>query len=265
MEKLSSTLYKTQRPGWDKTYDSYLAAATGQKIRHIIHTRKSGSFLETSYAYNPIEKLQFSDTFEVTSQLSVLKTLMDRERFSFTGGDVRLARLRSEGTKIDDVVTKRKNVLESLHEKIADIEENIKNIIELQVVEDDNQVINAHILDRMRTTLVYLRRKYRKFEYKLHDTDFNLTVKVQKSTKAKETKVNTSNAFAFIRNSINFETETKQKEIVKLEKNIKKRKDLSEKRLAHKHKQEEMMEKAMIEDQSAELEELRVKYLVHFM
>ena len=188
MEKLSHTSQKMQTPSWEKSYGSYLAAATDRKIRNIIHTRKSGSFLETSYAYNPTEKLQFSDSFEVTHQLSVLKTLMDRERFSFTRGDVKLMRLRSEGGKIDEVVFSRKNVLKSLHNKISSIEENIAYTIELQENEEDNLTINAHVLDRMRTTLVYLRRKFRKLEYKLHDKSFELTVKVQKSTKTKESK-----------------------------------------------------------------------------
>ena len=68
-----------------------------------------------------------------------------------------------------------------------------------------------------------------------------------------------------IRTSINFETTTKQKELETLEKDVKRRKEFSEKRLANKNRQEEMMEKAMIEDQSAELEDLRDKYLLHFI
>ena len=265
MERLPHTSHKPLRSSYDKLYESNIAAATDRKIRNIISTRRSGNFLDTTYAYNPPEKLQISDSFEVSSQLSVLKTLMDRERFSFTRGDVRLARLRSEGSKIGQVVTLRKNLLEKLKQDVSNIEDNITYVISLQASEVDNQTINLHVLDRMRTTLVYLRRKYRKLEYKLHDRSFELTVVSTKSTKTKEAKTATSHAFLAFRESITVETSGKQKEIEKLEKDLKKRKELSEKKLANKHRHEEMMEKAMIEDQSAELEDLREKYLLHFM
>ena len=265
MERLLHTSNKPLRSSYDKSYESHIAAATDRKIKNIISTRRSGNFLDTSYAYNPPEKLNISDSFEVTSQLSVLKTLMDRERFSFTRGDLRLAKLRTEGSKISEVVNLRKSTLDKLKQDISYIQENITYVISLQASEVDNQTINLHVLDRMRTTLVYLRRKYRKFEYKLHDKSFELTVVSTKSTKTKESKTATSLAFLAFRESINSETTDKQKEIEKLQRDLKKRKDLSEKKLANKHRQEEMMEKALIEDQSAEQEDLREKFKLHFM
>lgn len=265
MEKLSHTSYRQSRISWDKTNSSFIAQATDRKIRNIIHSRKSGSFLDTAYVYTPQEKIQLSDSFEVSSQLGALKTLMDRERFSYTRGDARLARLKSEGLKIDEVVELRKNVFQVLAEKVALIESQIEYVLYDQANEVDNQTIYLHVLDRMRTTLVFLKRKYRKLEKSLYSQSFELEIEGKKSIKAKETKVNAAIALSSIRESVNFEKQSKVKELEKVEKDVKKRKDLSEKRIFHKMKQKEMMEKGMIEDQSRELEEMREKFLLHFM
>lgn len=265
MEKLSHTSHRVKRQNFEKPYDSFIAAATDRKIRNIISTRKSGGFLDTTYSYVPKEKLQFSDSAEVTHQLSTLKSLMDQERFSYTRGDIRLARLRSEGSKIHHVVELRKNVLDKLRLQVSMMNENIVYVIELQATEEDNQTINLHVLDRMRTTLVYLKRRYKKFEYMLHDRSFELSIVSTKSVKTKEQKNAVGLAFHTFKDSVIAETESKQKELEKLEKDLKKRKEMSEKKLQNKLKQAELMEKAMIEDQSAELEELREKYLLHFM
>lgn len=265
MEKLSQTSYRRSRKSWDKTNTSYLAQATDRKIRNIIHTRKSGSFLDTAYVYTPQEKIQLSDSFEVASQLSALKTLMDRERSTYTRGDVRLTKLKSEGLKIDEVVELRKSIFQILAEKIADIENQMQQVLINQADEENNQTIYLHVLDRMRTTLVFLKRKYRGLEKSLYKETFDLGQETKKSTKAKEIKVNTSIAFSHIRESVILEKKSKQIELEKVQKDVKKRKELSEKRLVHKLKQKEMMEKVMIEDQSHELEEMREKFLLHFM
>jgi hypothetical protein len=265
MEKLSHTSSKVKRSSWDKTYGSYLAAATDRKIRNIISKRRPGSFLDTSYAKSSGEKIFVSDSFEVSSQLSILKTLMDKERFSFTRGDMRLTRLKSEGVKIDQVTTQRKSSVENLNNKIQFIQDTIDYTLESQLNEETNSAINAHLLDRMRTTLVFLRRKYKKLERELHIKSFELNSISQKSNKSKESKINTLIVFSNFKESVNFETNTKRDELEKIEKDLRKRKELSEKRLAHKIKQAEIMEKAIIEDQSVELEELKEKYLLHFM
>ncbi|OMJ79899.1 hypothetical protein SteCoe_19986 [Stentor coeruleus] len=265
MEKLSQTSYRQSRKSWDKTNTSYLAQAADKKIRNIIHTRKSGSFLDTVYVYTPQEKIQLSDSFEVASQLSALKTLMDRERSTYTKGDVRLTKLKSEGLKIDEVVELRKNIFQILAEKIASIENQMQQVLNNQSEEENNQTIYLHVLDRMRTTLVFLKRKYRGLEKSLYKETFELNQETKKSTKAKETKVITSIAFSHIRESVILEKKSKQIELEKVQKDVKKCKELSEKRLIHKQKQKEMMEKVMIEDQSHELEEMREKYLLHFL
>lgn len=242
-----------------------LAAATDRKIRNIIETRKTGSFFDPKYVHVPEEKLQLSDSTEVSSQLSTLRNLMDKERFSFTRGDRRLKSLQHESVKVEEVIDKRKSVLNNLHIKVQEIEDEIKAVIEFQGLEEENLTVYLHVLDRMRTTLVFLKRKYCQYENKLHNQSFALGQEMIKSVKTKKKRHENFQALIIVKESAEFEKSTRLKEVEGVEKDLKKTKELSAKRLEHKLKQEEMTEKAVIEDQSAQLEGLREKYLLHFM
>ena len=242
-----------------------LAAVTDRKIRNIIETRRTGSFFEQTYIHLPEEKLQLSDTAEVSSQLSTLRNLMDKERFSFTRGDRRLKGLLTESVKVEEVIDKRKSILRNLRVKVQEIENDIKNVIDFQGVEDGNLIIYLHVLDRMRTTLVFLKRKYRKYENSLHNQSFSLGQVMIKSVGTKEKKYEKLQALILVKQSAEFEKSSHLKEVEGMTRDIKKREEMSEKRLQHKMKQEEMTEQGVIEDQSAQMEGMREKYLLHFM
>lgn len=264
MEKLPQTSQRRRRSDFEVSQMS-LAAVTDRKIRNIIETRRTGSFFEQTYIHLPEEKLQLSDTAEVSSQLSTLRNLMDKERFSFTRGDRRLKGLQSESVKVEEVIDKRKSILNNLKIKVQEVEDEIKNIIDLQGMEEGNLTIYLHVLDRMRTTLVFLKRKYRKNENSLHSQSFNLEQVLIKSVGTKKKKYEKFHALMLVRQSAEFEKSTHLKEVESMNRNVKKREEMSAKRLQHKLKQEEMTEQAVIEDQSAQMEGMREKYLLHFM
>jgi hypothetical protein len=263
MEKLPLTSQKSKIE-WDKS-QSLLAAATDRKIRNIIETRKSGAFFDPKYVHVPAEKIQITDANEITSQLSLLRRCMDKERISFTRGDARLHRVRSEDSKIEYVIMRRKLTIGNLHIAVREVENKVVKTLEMQCLEEENQEVYNHVLDRMRTTIVFLKRKYFKLDQNIRLQGIHLTQSVAKSTKAKEAKNTIFQAFSIFKDETSFEISSKQKELEKVDKDVGKQKELSENRLAHRKMQEEMREKAMIEDHSSQLEGIREKYLLHFM
>ena len=263
MEKLPNTSQRS-RIDWDKS-QSLLAAATDRKIRNIIETRKSGTFFDPKYVHTPQEKIQITDANEITSQLSLLRRCMDKERISFTRGDTRLHRLKSEDSKIEYVIMRRKMTIESLKHSVREVEEKVMSTLDLQCIEEENQEVYNHVLDRMRTTLVFLKRKYFKLDQQIRLQSISLNQTNIKSVKAKEAKHSISQAYSIFKDETTFEILSKQKELEKVDKDLIKQKEISENRLAHKKMQEEMRERAIIESHSSQLEGMREKYLLHFM
>ena len=263
MEKLPG-FSKRSLVDWRKSQGSG-AAATDRKIRNIVETRKSGTFLEPKYVWTPQEKIQISDVGGVTSQLSVLRRCMDKERISFTRGDMRLHRLRSEDSKVDYVIVSRMACIENLKCLAREVEEKVVRTLGLQCLEEENQEVYNHVLDRMRTTIVFLKRKYSKLDQQIRLQSITLTQTSQKLTKKKEAKYSISQAYSIFKDETTFEILSKQKELSKVDKALAKQKAISSNHLAHKKMQEDMREQAIIENHSSQLEGMREKYLLHFM
>ena len=263
MEKLPNCSQRS-KPAWDKS-QSLLAAATDRKIRNIVETRKSGTFLDPKYVLTPQEKIQITDANEITSQLSVVRRCMDKERLCFTRGDTRLHRLKSEDSKVDYVIMRRKATIENLKSLVREVEDKVGSTLELQGVEEENQEVYTHVLDRMRTALVFLKRKYFKLDQHIRLQSIALTQTSKKSTKKKEARHIISQAYSIFKDETAFEILSKQKELSKVDQDLLKQKAISDNHLAHKKMQEEMRENAMIESQSSLLEGMREKYLLHFM
>lgn len=264
MEKLPFGKF-TNRRGLSEKSHVLITAATDRKIKFIIENRKSGSFIDPKYVYTPMNKLQVTDSVEITSQLSLLRSCMDKERFSFTRGDARLRRLKSEDQKIHEVISHRKSLLDSLTLTLEQTEDQIQKILTQQSFEEENQEIYFQMLDRMRTTLVFQKRKFHKLNQSLHKNDLFLSQSLSKSIKSKELKNNIFQAFSIFKQETSFELDSKQQELERVDRELNKQKALIEDRLMHKMMQDEMRERAIIEDHSSQMEGIREKYLLHFM
>lgn len=264
MEKIPFGAFRHKR-GVSEKSQVLMAAATDRKIKYIIENRKSGSFIDSKYVHTPQNKIQVTDSTEITSQLSLLRSCVDKERLSFTRGDVRLKRLKSDDQKIYEVISQRKLLLDSLYLSLKANEDQLQKILYQQSFEEENQEIYFHVLDRMRTTLVFLKIKYHNLEKSLRLQDQYLFQSQSKSIKTKELKNNVFQALSILKQETSFEIFSKHKELEKVDKEVNKQKALIEDKLMHKIMQDEMKEKALIEDHSSQMEGLREKYLLHFM
>ena len=162
-------------------------------------------------------------------------------------------------------VTEKKKAAskEAKMQEIDSLENEIENAKTSQNDEEDNREILFHILDRMRSTIVSLKSKSNEYRFSLHKKSFALITEKQSFNKSRESRARTANVLVRLKSVIKNQTNEEKREVVELEKNVEKRKIASMNRAEARKKQEEIIEKAMIDTQSSKLEVLREKYFMN--
>lgn len=252
-------------PKFGKTMDDYYAIATERKIRNIIHKKRASVTLDTSYQNNPNTKLKSSNLFEVSSHHEKVKNTINQQFFKSKRDEFKVSLLRTQNFQIEEIKTTGNQNISDLDARVKLLYEYIGEVNEEYLKENDVQMVLLHVLDRMRTTIVFCKERRRVFITDLHNKDFTLQNIAKKSVKTKESKYTTQKALAFFKDSVNSETKNLKNEVEVIEKNVEIVKKESLKKLEHNAKEHELTEQIMIEDKCTALKTLRDKFHVHFL
>ena len=234
-----------------------------KQIRQLTQERNSRLILNKSYINKPESHLPQSDTKEVSLQLHILKKNFDRACSEFSKRDTFIGGLKTQLEKISEVEKKQQTSLASKVLEIKNLEDLIETSKKTQEIEEENREIFLHVLDRMRTTVVHLKLKAQEFKVSLHKNGFTLYVEHENFTKVKESRAKTANAMERLRIVIDQEKNEECREIKELEKNIERRKVSEMNRVERRKKQAEIIEKAIIDSQSATLEQMREQFYLN--
>lgn len=267
MDKLFPPRSATSRHRSSSDFKNSFPALTirEKQIRKLSQEPNPKLLLDTSYINKPESHLPSADIKEVSLQLTVLKKNFDKQCTEWNKRDSFLGGLKSEMDKITAVEKRQRAFKEIKMLEIKSLREDIEKAIVFQEVEEDNREIFAHVLDRMRTTLVHLKSKTHGYKDSLHKRSFTLLTENLTGEKKKNSRVKTANAFVRLKNVIEEQTKEEKREVEELEKNVEKRKAVSSLRAERQKKQGEIIEKAMIESQSSRLEDIREKYFLNKM
>ena len=234
-----------------------------KKLRKLSQENDSKLLLDTTYIYKPEIHLPVTDTQEISMHLTILKKNFDKQCTEWNKRDSFLCGLKSEMDKITAVERRQSAYKEVKLLEVQSLKEEIIRAVQQQESEEANREIFLHLLDRMRTTIVHLKSKNHGYKTSLHKRSFSLITDKEVFKKTTESRVRTAHALSRLRNVIEGQRNEEVREVEELEKNVEKRKIVSTLREERRKKQEEIIEKAMIDSQSSSLEVLREKYFLN--
>ncbi|OMJ79364.1 hypothetical protein SteCoe_20659 [Stentor coeruleus] len=249
---------------WNQTMETYKSKAKDRVVEKIKQKRRANSILETSYQNYSKEEVPTRTSSEFAPQLNLLKTTLDKQRLRHTGFETKMSVLKVETAKLDEIAYSAERSLELLHEKARKMKKRISQVQNSQLDEVDVQNSLFYVLDRLRTTRVFLRKKFRIFQEDMHMKDFSLDISKKKSAKTKENMHLTHQALDFFQESIEYEKKNKEKDLKDLEYSAGIMKKISRERLEHRAEEALLSEQIMIQDTSEALDVLKKKFYLHF-
>lgn len=249
---------------WNQTMETYRSKAKDRVVEKIKQKRRAHSILETSYQHYSKEEVPTRTSSEFAPQLNLLKTTLDKQRIRHISFENKMSVLQVETAKLDEIAYSAERSLELLHEKVRKMKKRISQVQDRQFDEVDVQNSLFYVLNRLRTTRVFLRNKFRIFQEDLHLKDFSLDISKKNSVKTKENLYSTHQALDFFQESIEYEKKNKEKDLKDLEQTAGIMKKISRERLEHRAEEELLSEQIMIQDTSEALDLLKKKFYLHF-
>ncbi|CAG9321570.1 unnamed protein product [Blepharisma stoltei] len=265
-KRSSSVKRTTQRRANTALNKTSISSTTERKIKLFMNNHESGQLLDVSYSIPKVRCfLPSQEKVEASARLILLRKRLDKSKQSFLKEDKVLSVMRRELNNLAELKIKKQSSVEETLKNSEKLESRIEWTKKQQDEEEKNRQIYLHIIDRMKSALFHLEKKSLNFKATLQSQNSVLKLEFDKSLKSKEAKLQSRFALTKFQSNLNYESQERLNAINNAEKDLKNRELSIIKKEENKKRQEEYLEKAIIDDQCAHSVGLREKYLIHKM
>jgi hypothetical protein len=232
-----------------------------QKVRSLLkppdYSRQPPNFLSVRETKTDFEKK------EASMQVKLLKKTFNITREEFNKSTRKINMLNSEIIRVNNLEHVGQHDIESLERHYEDLISQENSMLDKIRDEYKNNIVNKHVRERLRQTLMHLELKNQYLQDQIRLKDFLIDSERRKKIKTLENKFTMVQAYKQTSRTVSLDLKDRTQDLNILEDDIKTREKIHELRKTRIKKYEEIAEAAAIEEGDLKSNSIRESLLVH--